>query len=514
LVEWAQENRVRAGNRLEVPEHKIFRNDWHRVSVSMVRTLVVVLAALAFAPAAFAGGPRMLVGAVNQAALQSGDALDLARQANLGDATRVELTWARGRRSPEQDSIQRLQSVIETAAKTGTTVYVALYPFGSSQTPLSDADQGDFTAWVTAIARAVPQARHFVIGNEPNLNRFWLPQFGPNGEDVAAAPYVSLLAKSYDALKAISPSIEVIGGTLSHAGVDRPNTGRDTHSPTAFIQDMGAAYRASGRTAPIMDAFSFHPYMLRSDEPPTLSHPNDTTITIADYGKLVALLGQAFDGTAQKGSTLPIVYDEFGVESQVPAGKESLYTGLEPTTIHPVDEPTQAAYYAQAIGLAFCQPNVKAFLVFSLIDERAHAGWQSGVYYADQTPKSSLAAVAAAADRSRRNELVCAGLQVTPRVGVRWFPDGRPPANPGTFPVSLACDVDCVYRVRIERAATHGTTLSVRGRATGRKPIRIEFPRSRLARGGYRITVWARAILNVGQPATAQSPVFVVRRRL
>jgi hypothetical protein len=122
--------------------------------------------------------------------------------------------------------------------------------------------------------------------------------------------------------------------------------------------------------------------------------------------------------------------------------------------------------------------------------------------------------VAAAADRSRRNELVCAGLQVTPRVGVRWFPDGRPPANPGTFPVSLACDVDCVYRVRIERAATHGTTLSVRGRAIGRRPIRIEFPRSRLARGGYRITVWARAILNVGQPATAQSPVFVVRRRL
>src|SRR5262245_60406957 len=292
----------------------------------MLRALVVVLAALAFAPAAFAGGPRMLIGAVDQEALQSSDALDLAQQANLGDATRVALTWARGRRSPDPDTIAHLQDVVDAAAKTGTTVYVALYPFGSTQTPLSDADQGDFTAWVTAIARAVPGARHFVTGNEPNLNRFWLPQFGPNGEDVAAGPYVSLLAKSYDALKAISPSIEVIGGTLSHQGIDRPGTGRDTHSPTAFIQDMGAAYRASGRTAPIMDTFSFHPYMLRSDEPPTLTHPNDTTITIADYDKLVSTLGQAFDGTAQKGSTLPIVYDEFGVESQIPAAKDGLYT--------------------------------------------------------------------------------------------------------------------------------------------------------------------------------------------
>jgi hypothetical protein len=479
----------------------------------MVRAVLVVLAALMFAPAAFAGGPRMLVGAVNQEALQSDDALALAEQANLGDAVRVTLTWARGRRAPEQESVDHLRDVVDAAAKTGTTVYVSLYPFGSSQTPLSNGDQGDFTAWVAAIARAVPGARHFIIGNEPNLNRFWLPQFGPNGEDVAAGPYVLLLAKSYDALKAISPAIEVIGGSLSHAGVDRPNTGRDTHSPTAFIQDMGSAYRASGRTAPIMDAFSFHPYMLRSDEPPTLTHPNDTTMTIADYPKLVTTLGQAFDGTAQKGSTLPIVYDEFGVESQIPASKEGLYTGIEPTTIHPVDEATQAAYYAQAIELAFCQPNVKAFLVFSLIDEKVHAGWQSGVYYVDGTPKSSLAAVASAADRSRRNELVCAGLEVTPRVGVRWFPQGRPPSNPGTFPISLACDVDCVYRVRIERAATHGTTLSVRGRATGRTPLRIDFPRSRLARGTYRITVWARAILNVGPPATAQSPVFVVRRR-
>jgi hypothetical protein len=483
-----------------------------------MKVLIVAGVALTMvlAPGAGAGGPRMLIGAVEQNALQpTGDQaagqLKLATDAGLGGAIRVTLTWARGRRAPEEANVAQLRNAVDAAAKTGTTAYVALYPFGSSQTPLSEDDQSDFTAWVAAIARAVPEAKHFVIGNEPNLNRFWLPQFGPNGEDVAAPAYVSVLARSYDALKAISPSIEVIGGALSHAGVDKPNTGRDTHSPTVFIQDMGAAYRASGRTAPIMDSFAFHPYMLRSDEPPTLTH-SDTTITIADYAKLVATLGQAFDGTAQKGSTLPIVYTEFGVESQTPSDKADLYTGTEPQTVHPVDEATQAQYYAQAMQLAYCQPNVKAFLVFSLLDENAHAGWQSGVYYADGTPKSSLSAVKNAADAVRRNTVSCPGLQVTPRVGVRWFPQGRPTTAPSTFPISLVCDVDCTYRVRIERAATHATTLSVKGRATGRILNRIEFPQSQLAPGAYRLTVSAQATTNVGPPAAAASPVFVVPR--
>jgi hypothetical protein len=459
----------------------------------------------------------MMVGAAEDAVksntyAQAKARLDLLKLAGL-DTVRVTSIWDPVHPTPGPDAILQLRNIVQAASLDGMRAFVAVYNFGSRTTPLSDADQASFAAHAAYLARNVPGLTHFIIGNEPNLNRFWLPQFGPSGEDVAAVGYVSLLAKSYDALKAISPSIEVIGGGLSHAGIDRPNTGRDTHSPTVFIQDMGRAYRANGRAAPIMDAFSFHPYMLRSDEPPTLTHPNDTTITIADYGKLVATLGQAFDGTGQKGSTLPIVYDEFGVESQIPAAKAALYTGVEPSTIHPVDEATQASYYAQAISLAFCQPNVKAFLVFSLIDEKARAGWQSGVYYLDGTPKSSLPAVAVAADASRRNRLACAGLEVTPRLGVRWFPQGRPPASPGTFPVTVACDVDCVYRVRIERAATHGTTLSVRGRATGGRPLRVQFKRTRLAPGAYRITVWARAVLNVGPPATAQSPVFVIRRR-
>ena len=146
-----------------------------------------------------------------------------------------------------------------------------------------------------------------------------------------------------------------------------------------------------------------HVYADNSSLPPSMEHPNSTTIAEADYGKLVALLGEAFDGTAQPGSTLPILYGELGVESVIPAAKASVYTGSEPTTTKPVDEAQQARYYTEAFKLAMCQPNVIGILTFHVSDESALSGWQSGPYYADDTAKTSLAAIrdAAAAARAR-----------------------------------------------------------------------------------------------------------------
>lgn len=83
---------------------------------------------------------------------------------------------------------------------------------------------------------------------------------------------------------------------------DAPSAQRLAHSPTTFIRDLGAAYRASGRVTPIMDVFDQHVYPDNSTLPPSMRHAG-TTIAAADYAKLVALLGKAFDGTAQRGST-------------------------------------------------------------------------------------------------------------------------------------------------------------------------------------------------------------------
>ena len=77
-----------------------------------------------------------------------------------------------------------------------------------------------------------PTVRDFVIfGNEPNLNRFWLPQFNPDGSDAAAPAYLALLARSYDALKLVDPGVRVWGGALAPRGIDRPGTGRTRTRP-------------------------------------------------------------------------------------------------------------------------------------------------------------------------------------------------------------------------------------------------------------------------------------------
>ena len=341
---------------------------------AMRRFLVLALMLAAWAGPAHAGGPAMLVGAAEDA-VQADNVpaakakLDLLRLAGFG-AVRITEVWAPGQRAPNAVEQQRLAAVTGAARLDGIQVYVAVLNAGSKTTPLSAGDQNDFAAFSAAIVRRYPSVADMIVGNEPNNNRFWLPQFALDGSDAAATAYESLLAKTYDALKAVAPGVDVIGGALAPRGGDKPGTGKDTHSPTAFVNDLVGAYKATGRTLPIMDAFDMHAYEDNSSLPPSFQHPKTTTIAVADYGKLTAALA-GFDGTAQPGSTLPIVYGEFGVESRIPADKASLYTGTEPATTKPVDEQTQGTYYHDALALAFCQPNVKTFFLFHAFDEPA-----------------------------------------------------------------------------------------------------------------------------------------------
>jgi hypothetical protein len=140
-----------------------------------------------------------------------------------------------------------------------------------------------------------------------------------------------------------------------------------------------------------MDAFALHPYMGASRIPPTTPHPENTSITIADYPKLVALLNEAFQGTNQRGATLPIYYTEFGVQTRVPSQKLQFYDDTDsPARADTVGFERQAEYYRSALRLAYCQPTVRGLFVFHTFDEADFAGWQSGLYFADGTPKPSL----------------------------------------------------------------------------------------------------------------------------
>jgi len=381
-----------------------------------VIALLCALAAVA-SPAAALGSANMYMGAAEdegrnadpQVAMMK---MELAKAAGF-DTIRITANWQTGQSAVPPDQLQALQAIAAAGVFLDIRIVATIMPIGSRVTPLTAAARNQFARFAADFVRRVPTIREYIIGNEPNLNRYWLPQFGPAGDDVAAPAYVQLLARAYDAMKAVDPDVFINGGSVSPRGIDRPGTGRDTHSPTAFITDMGIAYRAMNRKKPIMDGFAFHPYGESSSTPPSLVHASGTSLGLADYPKLVALLGTAFNGTAQKGSTLPIVYDEYGVDSQIPVAKRSFYGGVEPATTKPVTEGVQAAYYDEALHMAACQPTVRGFLIFHVTDETDHNRWQSGVYYADGTPKSSRAPVKASIAGIRSGAYECGEPPVT-----------------------------------------------------------------------------------------------------
>ena len=353
-----------------------------------------------------AGGRRLVVGAVDDVVRSpdpavAGGRLDEVADAGL-DAVAVTSFWEPGLAAPGADELAALRTVARAAAERNLRLFVAVYHRGSATTPLTADARAAFAAYAAALARDLPGLEDVIVGNEPNLNRFWLPQFAPDGTSAAPAAYLALLAETYDAVKAASGA-RVWGGATSPRGGDDPAGARPTHSPTRFLQELGAAYRASGRERPVMDGYVHHPYPETSATPVDLPHPRNATIGLADYEKLVALLREAFDGTAQAGAELPLLYGELGVETIVPPERASAYTGAEPSRTVQAD--AQARAYRRALELAACQPTVVGILFFHVRDEPALEGWQSGVRYADGSPKPSLAPVREATTAARAGEL-------------------------------------------------------------------------------------------------------------
>jgi hypothetical protein len=316
--------------------------------------------------------------------------VDISHRAGF-DAVAVSALWRRGRTRPGVALLRGIRNVAAAAHSDHMRLFLVAWNGFAKGTPRGGEERAQFASFTAALVKAFPHAWAVIVGNEPNLDTFWMPQFGPGGRDVAAPAYEDLLARTYDAVKDASRRVRVIGVGLSPRGADRPNGIRPTHSPTVFIGDLGRAYRASGRRRPLMDAFAIHPYMLTPRVPPTVAHPKTTQITLADYPKLVTLLDEAFRGTSQRGRTLPILYTEFGVQTVVPESKLSAYqAGTYPTAGDGISAATQAAYYRTALALAYCQPTVKGLFIFHTFDEVKLDGWQSGLYYADGTPKPSV----------------------------------------------------------------------------------------------------------------------------
>jgi hypothetical protein len=134
-------------------------------------------------------------------------------------------------------------------------------------------------------------------------------------------------------------------------------------------------------------------------------------------------------------------------------------------------------------------------MVFTMIDIPLLQTFQSGVYYADgETPKSSRAAVAAAARRYRvRTVAGCAAL-LAPKPLVDWKRR------------VLVCDADCAYTEIFRRVGSSRPVATLRGKGIASVPLRLATPK--LKRGRYRITLRVTATAYRANAYTALSPVF------
>jgi hypothetical protein len=301
---------------------------------------------------------RLLVGVDDDTLKWTADPLGVVRwQQSLGvEAVRIWVPWS-GEAHPSGARLTELARAEQAAQK--TRVVLAVFGFGRD-TPANARMQARFCGYAHSALALVPHARAVVIWNEANSRAYWTgtPQ-----------EYEALLARCYDELR--RPGLTILDSTAS------------AHSPEAFLSAVGAAYRASGRTQPLVDAFGHNPYPASALETPSAAHAPGFAGE-GDYARLDHILRASF------GRTPDIWYLEDGFQSAVPARLDSHYGGRE--NVRTVTPERQAAQIGQAIRLAACQPDVHAFFNFELVDETRLAGWQSGLIWRGVHRKPALRA--------------------------------------------------------------------------------------------------------------------------
>src|ERR671939_907565 len=189
-----------------------------------------------------------------------------------------------------------LDRSLPVAAAAGIRIVFSVQPLHPTDVTSTPSGARAFADYVALLARTYPQVKEFIVGNEPNQPRFWRPQFSPSGRGVAAAAYEQMLALSYDALKSVDPSIDVLGVGLSPRGNDNPRAASNvSRSPVRFIRELGLAYRASKRTKPIMDELAFHPYPRQNTDPLAAGYlwPN---AGLSNLDRVKQALWDAFNG--------------------------------------------------------------------------------------------------------------------------------------------------------------------------------------------------------------------------
>jgi hypothetical protein len=412
----------------------------------------------------------------------------------------------------------QIESVLPVATLRGVKVVFSIAPVTArSITAPGGADR--FVAFVEQVARTFPTVKDVIVGNEPNQPRFWQPQFDSRGRNVSGAAYEALLARTYDALKGVDPTINVIGAGLSPRGNDNPSaSGNISTSPVKFLQSMGAAYRASRRKRPLMDAFAFHPYPQKDTDSLTVGYPWPNA-GVTNLNRIKQAFWDAFGGTAQRTFEQGLLFklDEVGWQVAVVPEAQGAYFGEESVT--PTSESAQASIYGALIRYAACDPSVESVLFFGLQDEPNLDRWQAALVRADGSVRPSYESVRSTIAQTGGNCMrrIRSWRHSTSIDGAdaRFPKTRRLPSRADSWSFLASVEEDAtfeagIYRVRGSRRGAR--SLAERGRLDAHLTRFVRFPARRLRPGRYVFSIRIRAAANPARTSRLTSRPFVVVR--
>jgi hypothetical protein len=285
-----------------------------------------------------------------------------------------------------------------------------------------------------------PYVGYFSLWNEPNLEEFLAPSYGPNGKPIAPIIYANMARAAYAGIKAGNRKALFAIGETSPRGRQKPISAHGTQNtiaPGLFAHMVATAPGPRVR----FDAWAHHPYSNLGQKPlAKVAWPN---VNLSQMSRFEKSLDQWFH---RKG--IPIWITEYGFETK-------------PGEPRGVTLAQQAAYAKQTFSIVQNDPRIDMFIWFIFRDDPTST-WQSGLENEDNSHKPAFATFAAGARAlDYRNPLV--------RI------------KPGTSNPVVRIPV-LEFLARDGAGATLGSTISVTFRG---KSIAVKQPQATVSVDGY-----------------------------
>lgn len=327
------------------------------------------------------------------------------------------------------------------------------------------------------VDQPLPKVSMYTVWNEPNHQGFVMPQWHKKGgKFVPASPgiYRRMLYSMVPAIKQQMPDATVLIGGTSSTGSQTP--GRGAVQPLLFMRRLACVDDSfkpirNGECANFKklpgDGWSHHPYSLHNLPNARNDKRHQDNAPIGELTRLTRQLDRLVAAGRFDADVANVYLTEYGYETNPPDTNAAFSTG------------DQVRNLAWAEYLAWKNPRVKMFPQFLLNDlppreggpktgskKRPFGDWQSGLFFADGSPKPAAETFDAPMFSQRVR-----GPGGTPVVMV-W---GRLRAPGGTSDVRIEAESGGAWKA-LTSATTTKAAATVRARASEAEDV--AFPTS------------------------------------